>query len=594
MSDADHRVPPAIGVLIVVALAWPTLKRIVADARARRLSAHSLPVLGAGAALIVGTWTSAALVLILVRLADLVERAAIQRSRVAMHALEDLRPHTANVEHGDHVHTVLADVVAPGAIVVVRPGERVPVDGVIVDGTAMVDQSALTGDPLPSRCATGDHIFAASITHGGVIRIRAETVGANSAFGRVVSAVENAEADRPRLAGAVDRLARWYAPIILAVACGCWLFGRGALSAASVLIIACSCSLIVTVPIATLASIAAAARRGTLIKSGRALESLAAVDVLLIDKTGTLTAGAPVVVDVEAIEGFGEGELLELAACVEQHAPHPLARAVCRAASERDATVRPVDDFVLVAGAGVAASLGGARVAVGSERWLCPAPAPSELAAALERWRQKGFSTMVVTRDETLIGAIAVADRLRPDAEAAIRLLRAMEIGTIEILTGDHADAATALARRLGISGRGGLLPDEKLAVVQEYQRRKLTVAMIGDGTNDVLALAGADAGIAIGATGVAVASQAADLVLLRDDWMLVPDAIAMARRTMRLVRMNLAGSVLYNLVAVTLALSGHVTPVFAAAAHTIPDLGVLANSARLMRNPGRAGGGST
>jgi Cd2+/Zn2+-exporting ATPase/Cu+-exporting ATPase len=169
-----------------------------------------------------------------------------------------------------------------------------------------------------------------------------------------------------------------------------------------------------------------------------------------------------------------------------------------------------------------------------------------------------------------------------------------MEIGTIEILTGDHADAATALARRLGISGRGGLLPDEKLAVVQEYQRRKLTVAMIGDGTNDVLALAGADAGIAIGATGVAVASQAADLVLLRDDWMLVPDAIAMARRTMRLVRMNLAGSVLYNLVAVTLALSGHVTPVFAAAAHTIPDLGVLANSARLMRNPGRAGGGST
>jgi len=580
---------------MVFALAIPVAIRIARDTRGRRLSAHALPMMGALAALGVGEWASALLVLLLVRLASMVERDTMRRGRSALLELDALRPAIARVAHGAHEHVVPADRVPLGATVIVRPGDRVPVDGVVTAGEARLTQSAITGTDDLVHVQAGDEVFAASLAHGGALHVRATRVGGETTFGRIVEGVILAESHRPRIAATVDRFAAWYTPLIIAVALVSWAATRSVVAGASVLVIACSCSLVITVPVAMVMSIATAARSGLLVKSGRALELLARSDVLLVDKTGTVTFGEPAIDEIVAFDGTTEHDLIRLAAAAERNAEHPLARAVCRLAESRAIAATPTTRFAAFPGRGVEADVEGETLRVGNEHWVASGRASDAAGAdctgalldhrpTIAEWHARGMSAIVVRRGNRLIGLLGAADRLRPAVEDALDDVRRLGVATIELITGDHPAAAERLARRLRVACRGGLLPDEKLAIVRDYQARGQVVTMVGDGVNDAPALAQADVGIAMGTTGTAVASDAADIVLLRDDWVLVPDAIGIARRTMRVVRMNLAGSALYNVLAVSLAACGFVQPVLAAAAHSAPDLGVLGNSARLMR----------
>jgi Cd2+/Zn2+-exporting ATPase/Cu+-exporting ATPase len=329
-----------------------------------------------------------------------------------------------------------------------------------------------------------------------------------------------------------------------------------------------------------LASIGAGARRGLLIKGGKYLEALARADVLLIDKKGTLTLGRPQVTDVFPLNGLPAGEVLTLAASAERYSEHPLAEAVRRAAQAQGLALAEVDDFEAVPGMGVRADIAGRRVSVGNARMI-PEGASLPIAAQLE---EQGKTLLYVERDGQLCGVVAATDTLRAEVPAALNRVRALGVRYIELITGDNERSASALAQDLGVDHRASLLPEDKIAIVRELQAQGHVVVMVGDGVNDAPALAQADAGIAMGAAGADIAIEAAHIALLREDWGLVPEVLGIARRTMGVVRMNLIFTGVYNLVGIALAAFGILPPILAAAAQSLPDLGILGNSARLLR----------
>jgi Cd2+/Zn2+-exporting ATPase/Cu+-exporting ATPase len=349
---------------------------------------------------------------------------------------------------------------------------------------------------------------------------------------------------------------------------------------ASVLVVACSCSFALATPIAMLASIGAAASRGILVKGGKYLESLSHADVVLIDKTGTITTGQPKITDVIALAGHSQDEVLALAASVERDSEHPLAEAVRQAASKRALSLSEPQHFEAVPGLGVRAEVNGDTIAVGNARMMASS-APVLVTQTLER---QGKTLLLVEQAGKMIGVLAASDTIRPEVPAAVERLRTLGIRKIELLTGDNQRTAEAQATALRIAYRAELLPEDKIRIVKEYQAQGHTVVMIGDGVNDAPALAQADVGIAMGVMGSDIALEAAHVALMREDWNLVPDLFTIAKRTMRVVKMNLSFTILYNLVGLSLAAFGILPPILAAAAQSLPDLGILANSSRLLR----------
>jgi Cd2+/Zn2+-exporting ATPase/Cu+-exporting ATPase len=513
------------------------------------------------------------------RIGDYVERFTADRARRAVRDLTALAPRTARVERDGTETEVLIGEVRIGETVIVRPGEQIPVDGDVIGGHATVDQSAVTGESMPVDIGPGARVFAATMARLGSLRIRATYVGPDTTFGRVITLVEHAESHRADVQRLADRFSGYYLPVVVGIAALTFLVRHNLLATVAVLVVACSCSFALATPIAMLASIGAAARRGILIKGGKYLESLARADVLLIDKTGTLTLGRPRVVDVVALNGVPDREVMAVAASAERYSEHPLAEAVRAAARERGLPLDELEEFEALPGLGVRARVHGAIIAVGSRR-MGPAALIKE-AVALEG---QGKTLLYVTRDGVSIGVIAAADTLRPEVPAALDAVRALGIRTIELLTGDNERTAASLAGRLGVPYRANLLPEDKIAIVRDHQARGHTVVMVGDGVNDAPALAQADVGIAMGAAGADVAIEAAHVALMRDDWKLVPEVLRIARRTMRVVALNIAFTAVYNLVGLSLAALGFLPPILAAAAQSLPDLGILANSSRLLR----------
>ncbi|MFN3373894.1 MAG: heavy metal translocating P-type ATPase, partial [Chloroflexus sp.] len=433
---------------------------------------------------------------------------------------------------------------------------------------------------MPVEVSAGSHVFAATIAKLGSLRIKALRVGADTIFGRVIKLVEEAEAHRGEVQRLADRFSAYYLPVVAGIATLTFLISRNPLATAAVLVVACSCSFALATPVAMLAAIGASAKRGLLIKGGKYLESLAKADVVLIDKTGTLTLGRPRITDVIALNSVPAPEALQLAATAERYSEHPLATAVQELARAQNLTPAEPEHFTTIPGMGVRAQVNGAMITVGNRR-LIPAAASLPLAAQLEA---EGKTLLIVARDDEPIALLAAADTLRPETPAAIAELRALGIKQIELLTGDNERTAAALAGQLGVQYRAQLLPEDKIAVVKDYQARGHTVVMVGDGVNDAPALAQADIGIAMGAAGTDIAIEAAHIALMRDDWTLVPQVLRIARRTMGVVKLNIGFTAVYNLVGLTLAAVGWLPPTLAAAAQSLPDLGILANSARLLR----------
>ncbi len=574
-------IPWYVGLPLVLLAGWPVFVNVVRSALRRQVISHTLMTVGVIAAAAIGEWSTAAVVVFFMRVGDYAERFTTERARRAVRDLAALAPQLARVERDGAEAEVPAGQVRVGEVVVVRPGEQIPVDGEVLSGQATLDQAAITGESLPVEAGPGKRVYAATFARLGSLRVKTLAVGRDSTFGRVIRLVEEAEANRAGVQRIADRFSAWYLPVVAGVALLTFILRQDPLATAAVLVVACSCSFALATPIAMLASIGAGAKSGLMIKGGKYLELLAQADVLLVDKTGTLTLGQPEITNILPLNGASEDEVLRLAASAERYSEHPLAQAVRSAARAKGLTFLETEDFHALPGLGVTASIEGAQVSVGSQRMVENGAFWGPLAAEME---SGGRTLVYVARDGRPFGILAAADILRPEVGAALRDLAGLGFGQIELLTGDNPQIASEIAGRLGVKFRAGLLPEDKIAVVKEYQAAGHRVVMVGDGVNDAPALAQADVGIAMGAAGSPVAIEAAHIALMREDWMLVPAVVRIARRTMRVVKSNLAFTVVYNAVGLTLAALGFLPPILAAAAQSLPDIGILANSSRLLR----------
>jgi Cd2+/Zn2+-exporting ATPase/Cu+-exporting ATPase len=451
---------------------------------------------------------------------------------------------------------------------------------------------------MPVEAGPGTQVYAATLAQLGSLRVEASRVGKDTTFGRVIRLVEEAEAQRGPVQRVADKFSAYYLPVVAGIAVLTLILRRDPLATAAVLVVACSCSFALATPIALLASIGNGARRGLMIKGGRYLESLARADVLLLDKTGTLTLGQPQVTDIVWSQSNGlspdaettRRQVLQWAASAERYSEHPLAEAVRAAARQADVSLLEPEEFQARPGYGVQAQVGGLRVDVGSRRLLEGlSNLDEELLAAAARLEVDGKALLFLLVDGRALAVLGAQDTLRPEVPEALAEARRLGMRHIELLTGDHTQAAATLARELGVDYRAELLPEDKIRIVREFQAAGHTVVMVGDGVNDAPALAQADIGIAMGAASNTLAMETAHIALMRQDWRLVPEVISIARRTMGVVKSNIAFTALYNLVGLSLAALGYLPPMLAAAAQSLPDLGILANSARLLRQKNRS-----
>jgi Cd2+/Zn2+-exporting ATPase/Cu+-exporting ATPase len=585
LEALTSRLPWPLMLAVILVVGYPIFRNVLRATLKGKVISHTLMTIGMLAAIAVGEWAAAAVVVFFMRVGEYTEQFTAERARRALKDLTALAPQTARVERAGGEEEVPIEQVQPGDVVVVRPGEKIPVDGEVLSGHATVDQATITGESMPVEVGEGAQVYAATIAQLGSLRIRTEKVGADTTFGRVIRMVEEAEAHRADVQRVADRFSTYYLPVVVAIALLTFLLSGDALATAAVLLVACSCSIALATPIAMIASVGAAARHGLLIKGGKYLETLAHADVLLIDKTGTLTLGQPAITDVRPLNGLSEDEILTMAASAERYSEHPLADAVRQAAAERHLALTAPQAFEALPGMGVRAQVNGRAITVGSHRLLDQAdgwPGAEEL-------KQEGKTLLYVVRDAELVGVLAAADTMRPEVPAAMAALPDLGIRHVELLTGDNRQTAVALAGSLGIDCRAELLPEDKIGVVKDYQAQGHTVVMVGDGVNDAPALAQADVGIAMAAVGSGsgrtdVALEAAHIALMRDDWTLVPEVLRIAQRTMDVVKMNLGFTAVYNIAGLTLASLGLLPPALAAAAQSLPDLGILANSSRLLR----------
>ncbi len=579
LDGLTQLIPFPVGVTLVLLGGAPIFLNVIRAALNKQIIAHTLMSIGAIAALVVGEWTTAMVVIFFMHIGGYTERLTAEGARRAVKDLTAMAPQTARIEKDGEEKEISISEVQLNDIVIVRPGEKIPVDGEVIAGHAAVDQSSVTGEAMPVEAGIGSQVRGATILKQGTLKVRTQAVGAQSVFGHVIKMVEEAEAHRANAQQFADKFSAYYLPVVASIAVLTFFISRNPLATAAVLLVACSCTIALATPIAMLATIGSNAKRGVLIKGGKYLEALARADVLLIDKTGTLTLGKPTLTDIVALNGMDEQTLLSYAASADRYSEHPLADALRRSAHERGIELRETTNFESITGMGVRADVNGDKVSVG-RRALSGFSVPAQ-AKELET---QGKTVLFVAMNDALAGFIAVTDTLRSEAPEALQKARQLGIKKIELLTGDNEQAAASVAGALNISYRAGLLPEDKIRIVREYQSKGHIVVMAGDGVNDAPALAQADIGIAMGVAGAGVAVEAAHIALLRDDWRLVPDVLRIAKRTLRVVKMNIGFTVLYNFIGLSLAAFGFLPPMLAAAAQSLPDLGILANSSRLIR----------
>ncbi len=533
-----------------------------------------------------------AAVITLVLLGKLLEARAKARTSEAIESLIRLQPKTARVERDGQWIDMAVEALMPGDIFLVRPGESVPVDGALIDGESSVNEAMLTGESMPVAKRAGDQVFAATANGQGAMRCRATGVGEHTLLAGIIRLVGEAQGSKAPVQRLADQISAIFVPTVCAIAlvtfAGWWWvsgdFSEALVNAVAVLVIACPCALGLATPTAIMVGTGQGARAGILVKNAEALERAEKITVLALDKTGTLTCGAPQVTDVLPF-GLGRQEVLGLAAALEQNSEHPLARAVVAAAVPGLPTVdrKNVANFKSLPGLGVEGEVDGRALRLGSPSWLGLAADP-----AVTGLQQAGKTVVVLAEGETALALFAIADALRPTSRAAVERLRERGIRVV-MLTGDNAATAAAIAAEAGIAEfRAGILPGDKVAAIQELKSGGGLVAMVGDGINDAPALAAADVSFAIGA-GSDAAVEAADLTLIRSDLLGVVDAIALSAVTLGKIRQNLFFAFIYNVAGIPLAALGFLNPVVAGAAMAMSSVSVVSNSLLLKRwRPGR------
>ncbi|MCD8041108.1 MAG: cation-translocating P-type ATPase [Clostridia bacterium] len=536
------------------------------------------------ASVCIGEYFAAGEVAFIMQLGGLLEDLTVAKARAGIEKLVHLTPQTARIIDGDSENVVAAEEVKVGDIIRVLPGETIPVDGVIVSGQTSVNQAVMTGESLPVDKTVGDDVSSGTVNQFGAFDMKATKVGDDSSIQRMIKLVQSADAGKAKIVGLADRWATWIVVIALTAAALTWAISGQIIRAVTILVVFCPCSLVLATPTAIMAAIGNATKHGFLVREGDALERLAKVKVIALDKTGTLTYGQPEVVAVKSVNAnFNDDDIYALAAGAEKLSEHPLGKAIVRCYKN---TIPEAENFKMIPGRGVFATVNGICICAGNAQMFeeNEIKIPESVLSQTDTYLSQGSTVTYIGTDKELIGFVVLTDKLREDSAAMLK--RLMELGVQPVLlTGDNKNAADAIAEKTGITEIvSDCLPEDKLKAIESYKSEKGDVCMLGDGINDAPALKKADVGIAMGNVGSDIAVDAADIVLVDDEVKELPHLFGLSKRMMATIKINLTFSMTLNVVAIVLAITGILNPVIGALVHNAGSVLVIINSALLLK----------
>ena len=560
------------------------LEAVIGLITAFDIKADVLVSLALIASVCIGETFAAGEVAFIMQLGALLEELTVAKARAGIEKLVHLTPQTARVLRNGAEETIPAEHVRVGDRIRVLPGESVPVDGVILSGQTSINQAVMTGESLPVDKTVGDTVSSGTVNQFGAFEMEATKVGEDSSIQRMIRLVQSADAGKAKIVGLADRWSTWIVVIALSAAALTWAISGQIIRAVTILVVFCPCALVLATPTAIMAAIGNATKHGFLVREGDALERLAGAKVIAFDKTGTLTCGTPAVAAAESVsDAFEKEAIYRLAASAEQLSEHPLGKAIVNCYKKTGAVPAEITDFAMIPGRGVRAAVEGQTVLAGNpqllqEHGVAMAPAP-----AAQEYIRQGCTVTYVAVDGTFAGFLALSDTLRKESAATIASLSDLGVQPV-LLTGDHEAAAQTIAGKLHIGQvRASCLPEDKLNYIGEYQRRNMPVCMIGDGVNDAPALKKADVGIAMGGVGSDIAVDAADIALVDDEVKELPHLVALSRRMMTTIKLNMTFSMTLNFIAIALAIIGTLNPVVGALVHNAGSVLVITNSAFLL-----------
>lgn len=576
---------------------WKIFWRAYQAAKNLTLDMNVLMTIATIGAMFIGEWAEASAVIVLFSLALLLESYSIERTRRAIRSLIALMPKQATVKRGTLETNIPVEEIQIGDVLVVRPGEKIPLDGIVLSGFSTVNQAAVTGESLPVEKKPGDGVYAGTFNQHGSLEVKVTKLAPDTMLARITQLIEEAQAQRASSQTFVEKFAAYYTPIVIVLAAmiatipplvfaepfGGWFY-----RALVLLVIACPCALVISTPVSIVSGLTNAARNGLLIKGGRHLEEMASIQAIAFDKTGTLTEGTPRVTDIVPLNSLNSQQIIRIAAAIESKSEHHLAGAVLMKAFEENIAIDNITNqrFESLMGRGVKATVDGTTYYIGNhelieEQGICT----PKVEQSLRRLEAEGKTAIILGTEKEVLGIIAIADTIRPEAPDVIRELEKQGIEKLIMITGDNEGTAQAIAQKVGITEfHAGVMPDEKVQHTQRLKQRYGKVAMVGDGVNDAPALAAADIGIAMGTTGTDVALETADIVIISDELSKITHLISLSRKTLRVIRQNITISLLTKLLFLLLGASGVATLWMAILADDGAALVVILNSLRLLK----------
>ncbi|MEI6166558.1 MAG: cation-translocating P-type ATPase [bacterium] len=561
------------------------------DVSRKRITVNVFVTVALAATIAIGEFRPAAIIILIMSVVGALESYALDKTRRSIRALLDLAPQTATVRrNGEEVTVPVAELQA-GDQVVVRPGERIPVDGTVFAGASSVNQAPITGESMPVEKLAGSSVFSGTLNESGRLEIRTEKVGEGTTLARIVHLVQEAQGSRAPIQNLADRFTTWFLPTVVGLAVVAFFVTGDVKAAVSVLLVACPCAFAIATPTAVTAGISNMAKRAILIKGGMFLELAHTIDHLLVDKTGTFTFGRPKVMEIVTFNERTPEDILRLACIAEKYSEHPLGRAILAAGKDEKLSIPDPEHFSSAAGMGVEAAYGSAKILVGKPSFIQDAglSLTPQIEQAIAQQSEQGRTAVLVANNNELLGLLAIADEIRPEIPAALLALKGMGVKRITMLTGDNPKVAAAVARVIGVDDfQSELLPEQKLAFVKKCQAQGQVVGMIGDGVNDAPALAQADVGIAMGAAGTDVAIETADVTLMNDDISGVADFMWMSATVLRRIKLNIFFSMIYNVIGLTLSVVGLMTPIIAVIFQEAGCVTVVISSTLLLWSKGR------
>ena len=574
-----------IALIATIVGGYPMFKEAWGAIRQRRMTMELSMAIAVVATLFIGQFFTGLIITFFVIFAELLEHLTVASGRNVIEKLMASLPRQAVIRSNNQETIVDISQLKPNEIVIIKPGTKIPVDGVVVTGNSSVDQSSITGESLPVEKMKGKKVFAGTINQTGVLEVQIERLGKDTTFGKIIHIIEEAEKSKAPVERLADKLAARLVYLAFAGAIATFLYTHDIVSAIAALIVAGACGIAAGTPLAILAGIGRTAQEGIIVKGGIHLEQFAKVDTIVLDKTGTLTLGIPQVVEVRCFNHADEKEVLEFAASAEQHSEHPLAHAILKKAKDKSLQLQSYLDREYFPGQGISCRINNNEILIGNASWLKKNSVRTDPTVIhyIEEIKNKGETSILVAKDKQVIGVITIADVIRIEALEAVRALKKYGLRVI-LLTGDSINTAQAIGKKLQIDEvYAGMLPEQKLEKIQELIKAGKKVAMVGDGINDAPALVEATVGIAMGA-GTDVALESADMTLMTNNLIKIVEALKISRQCLRVIMFNFWGTIIIDALGVGLAFFGLLTPLFGALIHVGSEFIFISNSARLFR----------